>query len=122
MLLLDSYINQSVVVLAADRKIASDLFLFFDLARRYEEFRQLSDAHSSRGSLTTKLLGGIKTVLPPFELVTKFDEVVGPMVAQISANLRESRTLAALRDTLLPKLLSGELRVKTAEKLVEAVD
>jgi len=34
--------------------------------------------------------------------------------------IRESRTLAALRDTLLPKLLSGELQVKSAEKLVEA--
>jgi type I restriction enzyme S subunit len=120
LLLLESYINQSIVVLAADRRTASDLFLFFDLARRYEEFRQISDAHSSRGSLTTKLLGGVKTVLPSFELVAKFDAVAGPMVAQISANLRESRTLAALRDTLLPKLLSGELRVKSAEKLIAA--
>jgi len=38
------------------------------------------------------------------------------------AVILESRTLAALRDALLPKLLSGELRVKEAEKLVDDVD
>lgn len=120
LLLLDTYINQSVVVAVADRKAASDLFLYFDLSRRYEEFRQLSDAHSSRGSLTTKLIGTAKAIVPPFEFITKFDAVVGPLIAQIEASLRESSTIAALRDTLLPKVLSGELRVKSAEKLVEA--
>ena len=39
--------------------------------------------------------------------------------AQASANERESRALAAVRDALLPKLLAGEIRVKDAEKLVE---
>jgi type I restriction enzyme S subunit len=39
------------------------------------------------------------------------------MIERIVLAQRESRTLAALRDTLLPKLISGELRVKTAERL-----
>jgi type I restriction enzyme S subunit len=43
------------------------------------------------------------------------------MVRRIVCNIHESRTLAALRDTLLPKLISGELRVKDAEKRVEAL-
>lgn len=107
----DSYINQSVVALAANPKLSSDLFLFFDLERRYDEFRQLSDSHSSRGSLTTRLLAGVRCILPPHELVVAFDEVVQPLVAQITANLRQSRTLASLRDTLLPRLLTGELIV-----------
>ena len=110
LLTFDSYINQSVVVLAANENVSSDLFLFFDLARRYDEFRQLSDSHSSRGSLTTKLLAGVKCVLPPHDLVVAFDRAVQPIAAQIIANLRQSRTLAILRDALLPKLLSGELR------------
>ena len=114
----DSYINQSVVVLVADKKISSDLFLFFDLARRYEQFRQMSDSQSSRGSLTTKLLAEMKVVVPPRELISKFDETVAPMTKKIVANLHESRTLAALRDALLPKLLSGELRVPKNEKEV----
>ena len=111
LLTFDSYINQSVVALTANSELSSDLFLFFDLARRYEEFRQLSDSHSSRGSLTTKLLAGVRCVLPPRELIAEFDKAVGPMVARITTNLRQSRTLAILRDTLLPKLLSGELKI-----------
>ncbi|WP_338288439.1 restriction endonuclease subunit S [Luteolibacter sp. LG18] len=109
LLAFDSYINQSVVALAADNEMASDLFLYFDLSRRYEEFRQLSDSHSSRGSLTTKLLGGVRVVLPAKDAIQKFDSIVNPMVTKIIANLQQSRALANLRDTLLPKLLSGEV-------------
>jgi hypothetical protein len=44
-----------------------------------------------------------------------FERIGRPWDSMIEHNVRESRTLAALRDTLLPKLLSGELRVKAAE-------
>ncbi len=47
----------------------------------------------------------------------RFDDVVRPMFEQIIANERESRTLAETRDLLLPKLVSGEIRVAQAEKL-----
>jgi type I restriction enzyme S subunit len=42
-----------------------------------------------------------------------------PFFETILANTHQSRTLATLRDTLLPKLLSGELPVPDAEKIVE---
>lgn len=66
------------------------------------------------GLLTTE------TVIPDEPLVAAFTKVAQPWLVQVAHNERESRTLSALRDTLLPKLLSGELRVKAAEKLVEA--
>lgn len=47
-------------------------------------------------------------VIPPIELREEFAQVVAPLWSQHSANERQSRTLANLRDTLLPKLLSGE--------------
>ena len=53
-------------------------------------------------------------MLPPKELMVAFTAKVAPLYAQIIANLHQSRTLATLatlRDTLLPKLLSGELSV-----------
>jgi type I restriction enzyme S subunit len=40
------------------------------------------------------------------------------MIARIVAGIHESRTLAVLRDALLPKLISGELRVRDAERVV----
>ena len=51
----------------------------------------------------------IPVVLPPIELMAAFTAKVAPLYAQITANLHQSQALANLRDTLLPKLLSGEL-------------
>ena len=63
----------------------------------------------------------IRVVLPPKELMAAFTAKVAPLYAQITANLHQSRTLATLRDTLLPKLLSGELSVAGIESKLEAV-
>ncbi|WP_375182479.1 restriction endonuclease subunit S [Sphingomonas adhaesiva] len=49
-----------------------------------------------------------------------FDSLVGPMFESITANVIESRTLAATRDALLPKLMSGDIRVSSAEMNVIA--
>ena len=61
-----------------------------------------------------------RVVQPPLRLRYRFDETVAPIWNRYSANERETGTLAALRDTLLPKLISGELRVPEAEAAVEA--
>ena len=55
----------------------------------------------------------IPVMLPPKELMAAFTAQVAPLYAQITANLHQSRTLATLRDALLPKLLSGELTLQT---------
>jgi type I restriction enzyme S subunit len=51
---------------------------------------------------------------PPTEIACAFGNIAAPFMRMMKAKADESRTLAALRDTLLPKLLSGELRVKPA--------
>jgi type I restriction enzyme S subunit len=55
---------------------------------------------------------------PGWPLVEAFDRIAAPMLARAQVCRDESRTLAALRDTLLPKLISGELRISDAETLV----
>ena len=60
--------------------------------------------------------------LPPESIAKVFDELVVPTVHQIVANVHESRTLADLRDTLLPKLISGDIRVPEAEHLIENIE
>lgn len=54
-------------------------------------------------------------------LIRRFSEIVSPLLRRMAASNNESRTLAALRDTLLPKLLSGEVRVPEPEGLVAEV-
>ncbi len=58
--------------------------------------------------------------VPPPSLIEAFDGVARPLLGRIDANTADARTLAALRDALLPKLISGEVRVREAEQIVEA--
>jgi len=63
----------------------------------------------------------IPLVVPPRKVLELFDAIVAPLHAMRVASVRESLTLAELRDTLLGPLLSGELTIKSAEKVVGAV-
>ena len=56
---------------------------------------------------------------PPAALCEVFEKVAGPLLERSLECRRESRTLAALRDTLLPRLISGQLRVKDAERFLK---
>ena len=56
--------------------------------------------------------------LPPVALAEAFNDVVQLWLSQIIGGIHESRTLAQLRDTLLPKLIYGELRIADAEKFI----
>ncbi|HEY3317195.1 MAG TPA: restriction endonuclease subunit S [Coriobacteriia bacterium] len=60
-----------------------------------------------------------RIVVPPVELVGIFSDTVRPLLERIEALHGEVQTLAGLRDTLLPRLLSGELRVADAESALE---
>jgi type I restriction enzyme S subunit len=58
-------------------------------------------------------------VMPPAIARDSFQDVVAPLFALLTSNHTESRQLAELRDYLLPRLLSGALRVKEAERVLE---
>ncbi len=53
-----------------------------------------------------------EVVIPPMKLAKDYNEIFLPMAQRIRANIKESRTLASLRDSLLPRLMRGEVRVK----------
>jgi len=74
---------------------------------------------STQPLLTQTDLQSQWVILPAFEVLEHFSRFTCSIYGRIDADERESRTLAALRDALLPKLISGELRVKDAEKFLE---
>lgn len=57
----------------------------------------------------------LSVLLPPSEKLHDFYEVIGPMFQEMEAGNKESKRLAQLRDTLLPKLMSGEIDVSEVE-------
>jgi type I restriction enzyme S subunit len=61
----------------------------------------------------------IPVIVPTQPVLHAYQRIADALHARLVSNLRQSATLAALRDALLPKLISGELRVKHAERIVE---
>jgi type I restriction enzyme S subunit len=58
------------------------------------------------------------TVIPPENILQAMDKTMMPLIEKTIANSLESSQLSTFRDFLLPKLMSGEIRVKEAEKMV----
>lgn len=89
------------------------------------EFRQFAIKHmtgsSGRQRVSRDAFDHYGLPIPPQEQLVAFADAVLPMFDRISSNHRHNRTLAGLRDALLPKLVSGEIRVPEAEEAAEAV-
>ena len=63
-------------------------------------------------SMTTEILNNMPLDIPPIEVFEKFEGAVAPLYAKTKSNQTQINTLSALRDTLLPKLMSGEIMVE----------
>ena len=64
-------------------------------------------------------VGGFEVALPPQEMASAFNALVLPMFERIHTNVASARALAEVRDTLLPRLISGKLRLPEAEREIE---
>ena len=70
------------------------------------------------GSINQKDFKALPQLGVPSDLVREFEKYVGKIDGKIELNTKTIHGLSKLRDTLLPKLLSGQLRIPEAEKLV----
>ena len=91
-------------------------FLKSDL---YAEYAEGAKSGSVQANMNAKVIVGASLTVPPKAVLDAFLREVLPLRQRLVANVRESRTLAALRDALLPKLISGEIRVKDAERFLK---
>ena len=107
------WLNQRVCVFE-NKRPKGKAFLFFSI-------KPLLDVVEKTQVATTVIHIGKKDfdkfqiTLPTEDILDKFDELTDPILDQIVANRLENRRLAELRDTLLPKLMNGEWRLKRLE-------
>ncbi len=92
-----------------------DFFVYFTLQHGVGELQQRTHG-SVFDTITRQTFDGWHRGLPQPEILAVFEEVVSPYLMKMRANLFENGLLANIRDTLLPKLISGELRVSVAEE------
>lgn len=90
---------------------------------RHPAFREYAiqsmSGTSGRQRIQNDVLGLYLLAIPSREIALAFEEIVAPIQKSIAANYQTSQTLATLRDTLLPRLISGQLRLPKAEALLE---
>ena len=104
-------------------KVTSDLvpkwFYYFATRQHLPDFRIIAAVKATTmGHIQRKHLTDAKIAVPPPDLMDKFDSTIAPLFEQIINNALQAKTFAQLRDTLLPKLISGELRIRDAERFL----
>ncbi len=86
----------------------ADYFTYFALQQATAELQQRTHG-TVFDTITRQTFETLDCIFPPATLTQAYEKTVAPLLARLRANLHQSRTLATLRDTLLPKLLGGEL-------------
>ena len=103
-------LNTSLFIV--EYKLAKPLFAYFFL-RTID--LDILNGGSAVPTLNRNDVHSLKTSLPPSELIDEFEIFIQPIFKKIQDNTNQIRTLEKLRDTLLPKLMSGEVRVQLAQ-------
>ena len=93
----------------------------FMCARRERVALASKSSGSAQQNLNKGLIESHSLVLPPNEVLNAYEESAGALLDCWIANVQQAQTLAALRDTLLPRLISGQLRLPEAEAMVREV-
>ena len=83
------------------------------------EIEHKTDAGTILNALNVKSIPSLRFVFPPPQILTRFEETARPLRAAMEANLGHAASLAEIRDTLLPRLISGKLRLNEAETMSE---
>ena len=97
-------------------------FTYYTIWSLQNELRQFEDNGTVFGSINKKQLEEIKFVKPSDSLISFFECSSKLFDDEIRNNIEQSRTLIQLRDTLLPKLISGKLRVKDIQTFLQEYD
>jgi type I restriction enzyme S subunit len=97
---------------------AEFVYLAATAADNIEALSHLADG-GAYPAVRPEVVAAAQVVKSGDDVIERYSRATGPLLRKIAKNGHESRTLAALRDTLLPKLISGELRVKDAESFLE---
>ena len=84
------------------------------------EFQSIAESKATTmGHIKREHLKQAICVIPSQELIKRSAEVITPLIERSILSQQESKVISELRDTLLPKLISGELRIPDAEKFLE---
>ena len=112
-------VDSHVTVLRPDASKISKLYLGINIRLREQEIESMAEGSTGQTELSRIRLGELNVLVPELELLRTFDTSIEPVFQQKMEMEKECSRLAECRDSLLPKLLSGELEIPD-ELLAEA--
>ena len=101
-------------VAALRHQSGSSSFTYYSAQAVQNKIREYEDTGTVFGAINRKQLEALQMLEPSPDIVNAFDAQAGPVDVRIRNNVAESRILTTLRETLLPKLISGEIRLRDA--------
>ena len=110
-------INQGFIAMICEKRLPS-LYVLFWCHENLAYIRNISGG-STFSEISKKLFRSISITVPSLKVLAAYESIVQPIYDRIVANMKEIVLLANTRDTLLPKLVSGEVCVRDVERMVE---
>ena len=111
-------VNQGFIAMLCNKEL-SNYYVHYWAQANMERIRAHANG-STFQEISKKNFRPIEVVVPSPEIIQRFNGLLHPIHKQIANNARQSHTLTTLRDTLLPKLISGEIRVP--DTMLEAAE
>lgn len=105
-----SHTNQQINSIVPQNK-NSLYYLYLNLTLMKKQLENMGRGGTATLNINTTLFGKIRIIIPNNEVLDKFSHIVEPLFKEIEILSKQTFELAYLRDTLLPKLMSGELKI-----------
>lgn len=111
-------VDSHVTVVRADQDKILPEYLGIYLMQREDEIERLGAGSTGQTELSRDRLGQLPILVSPLPLQARFTEVLKPINKQRVENAREIKSLTTIRNLLLPKLITGELRVEKVKRVL----
>jgi type I restriction enzyme S subunit len=118
---LPARVNQHVAIIRPKPEVPCRYLHLYLVHPQMKSLMLGFDTGATRKAITKGQLESLLILLPTDDVLRCFDKLTNHLFQQVQSNISESRALAAIRDILLPKLLSGKIHIKEAEQALEAV-
>ena len=113
----DMATNEAIAHFVPSEKFPYGYFTYLYL--KNFNYGSLGSTSSIATAVNSKMIRDMPFLAPCDEILQSFQDLVSPVMSRIEVSMKETNLLSTLRDTFLPKLISGELRILDAEKFLE---
>ena len=112
-------VNQGFIAMRCERRLPN-LYVLHWCYQNLDHIRSIAGG-STFAEISKKAFRTVPVLVPSKAILGIYKRLARPLYDRLVVNMKEAATLAGLRDSLLPKLVSGEIRVPDAERTLESV-